>query len=48
MIAQSCTAFLDDWFAEELAPLYERKQRLLQESLAREDIDARWSGAIRA
>lgn len=29
---------LDEWFAEELAPLYERKQRLLQESLARKTL----------
>ncbi len=29
---------LDEWFAEELTPLYERKQRLLQESLARKTL----------
>ncbi len=29
---------LDQWFAEELSPLYERKQRLLQESLARKTL----------
>jgi GTP-binding protein EngB required for normal cell division len=31
-------ALLEQWFAEELAPLYERKQRLLQESLTRKTL----------
>jgi GTP-binding protein EngB required for normal cell division/NTP pyrophosphatase (non-canonical NTP hydrolase) len=29
---------LEQWFAEELVPLYERKQRMLQESLARKTL----------
>lgn len=37
---------LDQWFAEELSPLYERKQRLLQESLARKTLML--AGAVRS
>jgi GTP-binding protein EngB required for normal cell division len=37
---------LDEWFAEELAPLYERKQRVLQESLARKTLML--AGAVRS
>ena len=37
---------LERWFAEELSPLYERKQRLLQESLARKTLML--AGAVRS
>jgi GTP-binding protein EngB required for normal cell division len=37
-VVSSHVKLLDDWFVEELAPLYERKQRLLQESLARKTL----------
>lgn len=37
---------LDQWFAEELLPLYERKQLLLQESLARKTLVL--AGAVRS
>jgi GTP-binding protein EngB required for normal cell division len=34
-VVASHVALLEQWFAEEVAPLYERKQRLLEESLTR-------------
>ncbi len=37
-VMPSHAQLLDQWFAEELSPLYERKQRLLQESLARKTL----------
>jgi GTP-binding protein EngB required for normal cell division len=37
---------LDRWFVEDLSPLYERKQRLLQESLARKTLLL--AGAVRS
>ena len=37
---------LERWFSEELSPLYERKQRLLQESLARKTLML--AGAVRS
>jgi GTP-binding protein EngB required for normal cell division len=37
-VLPSHAALLEQWFAEELAPLYERKQRLLQESLTRKTL----------
>ena len=43
-VVASHTHLLQQWFAEELSPLYERKQRLLQESLARKTLDA-WNGS---
>jgi GTP-binding protein EngB required for normal cell division len=39
-------ALLEQWFVEELAPLYERKQRLLQESLTRKTLAL--AGAVRS
>ncbi len=37
-VMPNCAALLEQWFTEELTPLYERKQRLLQESLARKTL----------
>ncbi len=45
-VMASHTALLEQWFAEELAPLYERKQRLLQESLTRKTLAL--AGAVRS
>ena len=45
-VMPSYTRLLDEWFAEELTPLYERKQRLLQESLARKTLML--AGAVRS
>ena len=45
-VVPSHVRLLDDWFVEELAPLYERKQRLLQESLARKTLML--AGAVRS
>ena len=39
-------ALLEQWFDEELSPLYERKQRLLQESLTRKTLAL--AGAVRS
>ena len=39
-------ALLEQWFAEELAPLYDRKQRLLQESLTRKTLAL--AGSVRS
>ncbi len=39
-------ALLEQWFNEELSPLYERKQRLLQESLTRKTLAL--AGAVRS
>jgi GTP-binding protein EngB required for normal cell division len=39
-------ALLEQWFNEDLAPLYERKQRLLQESLTRKTLAL--AGAVRS
>jgi len=44
-VMPSHTALLERWFAEELAPLYDRKQRLLQESLTRKTLAL--AGAVR-
>lgn len=45
-VVPSHVRLLDEWFAEELAPLYERKQRLLQESLTRKTLML--AGAVRS
>jgi len=45
-VMPSRAALLERWFAEELSPLYERKQRLLQESLARKTLML--AGAVRS
>ena len=45
-VIASHTALLEQWFAEELAPLYERKQRPLQESLTRKTLAL--AGAVRS
>lgn len=45
-VVPSHARLLDEWFAEELAPLYERKQRLLQESLTRKTLML--AGAVRS
>ena len=45
-VVPSHARLLDEWFAEELAPLYERKQRLLQESLVRKTLML--AGAVRS
>lgn len=45
-VMPSHTALLEQWFAEELAPLYDRKQRLLQESLTRKTLTL--AGAVRS
>ena len=37
-VVASHTHLLQQWFTDELSPLYERKQRLLQESLARKTL----------
>lgn len=37
-VASSYEHLLEQWFTEELSPLYERKQRLLQESFARKTL----------
>jgi len=37
-VMPSHAALLEQWFTEELAPLYDRKQRLLQESLTRKTL----------
>ena len=37
-VMPSHAALLEQWFADELSPLYERKQRLLQESLVRKTL----------
>ena len=45
-VMPSHAALLEQWFAEELSPLYERKQRLLQESLVRKTLSL--AGAVRS
>jgi len=45
-VMPSHAELLDQWFAEELSPLYERKQRVLQESLARKTLML--AGAVRS
>jgi hypothetical protein len=45
-VMPSHAALLEQWFAEELAPLYDRKQRLLQESLTRKTLTL--AGAVRS
>jgi GTP-binding protein EngB required for normal cell division len=45
-VVPSHTELLDRWFAEDLSPLYERKQRLLQESLTRKTLML--AGAVRS
>jgi GTP-binding protein EngB required for normal cell division len=45
-VIPSHVRLLDEWFAEDLAPLYERKQHLLQESLARKTLML--TGAVRS
>jgi GTP-binding protein EngB required for normal cell division len=45
-VMPSHAELLDQWFADELSPLYERKQRLLQESLARKTLML--AGAVRS
>lgn len=45
-VLPSHAKLLEAWFAEELSPLYERKQRLLQESLARKTLML--TGAVRS
>ncbi|MGA9568306.1 MAG: dynamin family protein [Candidatus Korobacteraceae bacterium] len=45
-VMPSHAVLLEQWFTEELAPLYDRKQRLLQESLTRKTLAL--SGAVRS
>ena len=45
-VMTSHAALLEQWFAEELSPLYERKQRMLQESLVRKTLSL--AGAVRS
>ncbi|MGB8890057.1 MAG: dynamin family protein [Candidatus Korobacteraceae bacterium] len=45
-VMPSHVQLLDEWFSEELVPLYERKQRLLQESLTRKTLML--AGAVRS
>jgi len=45
-VMSSHAELLEAWFAEELSPLYERKQRLLQESLTRKTLML--AGAVRS
>jgi GTP-binding protein EngB required for normal cell division len=45
-VMRSHAELLERWFAEELSPLYERKQNLLQESLARKTLML--AGAVRS
>lgn len=45
-VVPSHAKLLEQWFAEELSPLYERKQRLLQQSLARKTLGL--AGAVRS
>jgi GTP-binding protein EngB required for normal cell division len=45
-VMPSHAKLLEQWFAEELSPLYERKQNLLQESLARKTLML--AGAVRS
>ncbi len=45
-VMPSHAELLEQWFAEELSPLYERKQNLLQESLARKTLML--AGAVRS
>ena len=47
-VMPSHAALLERWFAEELSPLYERKQRLLQESLVRKTLSLAGGCALRS